>query len=244
MTHLSFKEKKDILFGGSGTKFLILSWLGSLLFFTWLFSDAHIEGFMLSFNSTAKVEGYVTDMEFTNVTSNDVAIYKIWYSFAVDGQVFTGVSYDGGYYDIDNKVYIEYLPDYPFTSRIQGSDKTLSGAGFTTIAFLLLAGLSIWVFFRFRKRFFEINIVSNGIVVGSNLIDKVMTNTTINDRTLFKLFYEYEAKRDKYQVVEQTTYPENFRDNERIVYHQNKPSKGILMNKLPNDVQRKLIKGK
>lgn len=242
MAHLSFKEKKNILFSGAGFKVLIISWLAMLLFFNWLFSDAHIEGLKLSFGSKKIVKGYITDLEFTNVTTNDVPIYQFYYSYAVDGEFFMGTSYDGGYYDIDDEVNVEYLKGNQSLSRIQESDKTLSGPVFTTIVFLIFAGLSFWLYSSVRKRIFKVSIVSNGIVAGATLADKVMTNTTINDRALFKLYYKYEADRQKYQVVESTTYPDEFRDNQRVVYHRNKPSKGILLSQLPNDVQRRLIK--
>ncbi|MEL7146888.1 MAG: hypothetical protein AAFO69_11000 [Bacteroidota bacterium] len=242
MTHLSFSEKKEILLSGAGTKFLIIGWLIALLFFSWLFSNAHIEGFKLVFGSTAITGGYITDMEFTNVTANDVPIYKYYYSYVINDDIFYGISYEGNYYDVDDTVNVEFLKSDFSVSRLKGSDKTLSGPVFTAIVFLLLAGLTTWLLLTVRKRLFEISIIGNGIVAGATMVSKEMTDTSINDRSLFKLHFEYEADRQKYQIVHRTTYPDEFRESERVVYHQKRPSKGMLLSKLPNDLQRKIVK--
>ena len=219
---------------------MLIAWIGILLLFNWVFSEGHIADLRLGFSSKGYVDGYVIDYESTNVSVNDELMYQYYYSYALDGEVFQGTSYLGGYYDVDEKVTVEHLKGDPSVSRIKGADNTLSGLGFMIVLALAAIGLTWWVLAYFGKRLKDIKTLSRGIVVEAKQVDKVMTNTTINDRTLFKLYYEYEAHHETYQILHKTTYPANFRLSERVIYHQNIPEKGVLVAKLPESIQNKL----
>lgn len=130
---------------------------------------------------------------------------------------------------------IEYLPDNPDYSRIQGLDR--SAFGFMSLIILIFPLVSfVGIIGEFIKGIKGISLLETGILTTGQLVSKKATNMEVNDRTVYELTFSYEDEYGQiYTVVEKTTQPHVLEDQpeEWLLYSPKKPSRALMLDTLP-----------
>jgi hypothetical protein len=105
------------------------------LFFVVGLDVRHAEELQLAIYSTT-ARGTVTGAQTTNTSVGDVPVWRYEFAFrAQDGQDYVGRSYSTGPLQLDgSRVLIEYVPERPMASRIQGT--RLSSPPYWAVALL------------------------------------------------------------------------------------------------------------
>jgi len=240
MRHIGIKDYVALFFNGCLSKALIIIWAISGLILLLIYSEGDTMDFRMNFGKTDKVQGYIKSLDETDVSVNEEEIVKYFYGFSVDGEVFSGQSYGPYYYDADDQVTIEYLISDPENSRIMRMDNSMVGLVPIYIFGFLFLLFSFFLFAAIQVAIKHGNLIENGEITESRRITKEPTNTKINNKTLFKLTYEYEVYGVSYQLVHKTTNTGDSGEMEEIVYKRNKPKVGVFLFKLPKDIAKRI----
>lgn len=181
-------------------------------------------------------DGRIIDVFETNTEINDVSIYGYDYVFNSPIGDLNWTSYVAGYkYDIGDKVKIEFNSEKPYIHRIRGMTNTKGG--WVMILFLIpLIASMIWIAYNFFLGRRKIYIIQNGELVESKLIGKESTSLEINDRKVYKLIFEFEAKNGlSYKATSKTHKPEKLEGekNMMVIYHKENPEQSLILDSLP-----------
>jgi hypothetical protein len=234
--------RTQLLFGGFSNQF---GWifLGFGLIFLRVFggySDTGVVRFWLGTVKTAT--GVVSSVELTSASeggsdsSPGTPIYKVSYTFDVAGRERGGISYGAGYNPAPGTaVVVEYIEGDPETSRIQGCRGAIFPIWVMFVAIFPLVG-AVFVFFGFRKGWKANHLLSHGLLAWATRKSSEPTNVRINNRTVMKLTFEFEAADGRtYPAVEKTHLPEKLQDDEReaVLYDPLAPSYAVMLDSLP-----------
>lgn len=237
--HVPITLKIKILFGGI---FSIVGWI--FLGIGLLVNSALIP--MMSFNSvqfgedSPQTTGKVVSIRGTNTTVNNQRVMECEYTFeGPDGNEYTGAGY--GYYNIPRigeTVQIQYLADDPSKSRMIGRDGISTGAiPYVFLVFLIfpLIGLGMlighWVIATKKIR-----LLQSGTVTMGKYSHKFPTNTRINNRTVYKIAYKFEAgDGETYEAYARSHrhHEPRFLEDQVIFYNAINPRKALVKNDLP-----------
>ncbi|MGA2137976.1 MAG: DUF3592 domain-containing protein [Verrucomicrobiia bacterium] len=231
-----------MLFGG------ILNQMGWFFFgfgmlFVWLFlPNADLTSFYLFRGPLDHTQATVTANQKTHFTEggskhhSGTPIYRHDYTFTVNGNRYDGVSYStANSLQPDTRVTIEYPRGNPSISRIHGMRRApvppfvllvlifpLVGAGF------LIPGLiQGWKGDR---------LLANGKVAFGAFKSKERTNTSVNNKTVYKLIFEFTTDTGQTcQAVTRTYQPEQLEDGQQheVVYDPLTPSYAVMVDSLP-----------
>lgn len=239
---LPFVLRLQLLFGGFGNQF---GWffLGFGLVFLRLFggfADTDVLRFWLGSVKTAP--GVVTSTRMTSATeggsnrSSGTPIYEVRYTFAPDGQNRSGTSYGAGFDPAPGTaIVVEYLEGNPDVSRIQGCRGGIFPIWVLFVAIFPLVG-GIFVFFGVRRGWKAHYLLSHGRLAWAVKKGSEPTNVRVNNRTVMKLTFEFEASDGRtYEIVEKTHRPERLEDNDReaVLYDPLAPSYAVMLDSLP-----------
>jgi len=188
--------------------------------------------------------GVLSKTEATNSSENKKTIFKYDYVFVgLDGKEYTGISYSTGYIGlaVGDTVPVTYTINRPSSSNIEGMRAGLF-PGWTILLTLIFpfVGL-IMVVIMFRKGKKNLNLVQNGMLTKGKVTGREPTNVKINNRTVYKIFFEFKAGDGSLQKsVVRTHFPERVLDEaeERLVFDVNNPSQAILVDALPKSVKK------
>jgi len=188
------------------------------------------------------VEGTVTSIVPTNSSVNGATVYEYHYDYPLpNGVTSSGISYtEGKIMEEGQKVKIEYVYDNPQLSRIQNMRTATFDiwVTFIILPFILVGGgLFGWSLYKGLQaiKLLEFGVIGYGVLIG-----KEPTNTRINNRTVYKLTFQFTAPDNKtYQAEARSHQPENLQDEakEKLVYDINNPYNSVLIDSLPKVVK-------
>ena len=181
--------------------------------------------------------GVVTGVDDTKASENHARIYANHYSFTgPDGIKYEGVSYSTGTQgNKGDAVTIEFPKGNAARSRIRGMRTGQFGAAVAFVAIFPLVGLGLilpglWGGIRANR------LLTNGKQALGKLTSKVGTNTRINNRTVYKLTFEFVAEDGyTYQAVAKSNKPEILEDEaqEPLLYDPAEPRNAVMLDSLP-----------
>jgi hypothetical protein len=164
-------------------------------------------------------------------------VYANHYTFtAPGGRECSGCSYAlGRQLPPGASVTVEYLAGDPAASRIEGMRiKPLGGWAVLVVLFPLIGlGLALPGVLTSLK---AARLIERGYLADGTLRSREPTNTRINKRTVYKLFFDFTARNgQKYEAVAKTHLVENLEDEatEKLIYDPERPGDAILLDALP-----------
>ncbi|MCB0853316.1 MAG: DUF3592 domain-containing protein [Bacteroidetes bacterium] len=223
-------SKLIILNGGFSVPF---GWaffgFGMIFFWVFFMNSEAIHWF--SFQSWEPTQGKIIRSEYTNASENDVEVMKYIYEYEAAGKTYTGRGYTTGYRFSEGQVIdIEVAADNPEDSRIQGARKEMFGWGTIFVVIFPLVGLA-FILFGFRSNMKSLDLLTNGKFARGKLKSKEPTNTRINEQTVYKYTFEFEADNGRtYEAIGKTHIYSLLEDEEteRLIYAPNDPSFAVM----------------
>lgn len=180
--------------------------------------------------------GTITDIIETNYSINEEYVYANYYEFKSPVGELNWASYSTGLvHKIGDEVIVEYNPTHPEINRIQGLTNSPGGRGIILYLIPLLVGL-IWFTINIFKGRAKLNILKNGKITDAQLTNKTATNLKINDRTVYKMRFNFkDSKGMERELKIKTHLPHKLEDDkfEKVIYHSDDPNKAILVDSLP-----------
>lgn len=189
---VSLLVRMKLMLGGFSNQF---GWLffGFGLMFVWVFGGSAALYNTAFFSGELTVtKGTVTSVVETNVAINEKQVYAYNYSYTVDGESYTGNTRAfGGRFQVNNTVDIEYVVSDHGRSRIQNLSVDTGWGGFFTIIFPII-GLAFMVA-GIRKGGKGVRLLCEGKQAMGSLVSREATNTKINEQTVYKFSFEFNA---------------------------------------------------
>lgn len=232
---ISIPERLAILSGGFMSQF---GWIffGFGMIFFWVFVMNSTIVYWFSFRDWQESEGTVIRIEDTNAEVNDEDVYELIYEYKVNGNTYTGRSYSTGYaYSEGQAVPIEYDLDHPEESRVNGLRRAMFGWEVIFVVIFPLIGL-IFILVGFRTNMKSLDLLINGKFARGKMISKEPTNTRINEQTVYKYTFEFEADNGRtYEATGKThlTYLLEDEETERLIYAPNDPAYSTMFDTIP-----------
>ncbi|MGH9812662.1 MAG: hypothetical protein ACRD4T_05945, partial [Candidatus Acidiferrales bacterium] len=180
--------------------------------------------------------GGLVEVKDTSASENDVRIYAYRYSFQAEGGDYEGVSYrTGRHHEAGEQVTIEYVEGNPELSRIRGMRRAEFGPWILFVMIFPLVGF-IFILVSLRGGLKANRLLRHGKLAWGELVSKEPTNTRINNRTVYKLTFNFQPEEGGHaQVVARSHMPEKLQDEqrERLLYDPFRPDYAILLDSLP-----------
>ena len=235
--HIPLSTRISILFGGFKAQF---GWafFGFGMIFFWAFAMNMDLSFLHYNGNVITVEGMATGYSLTDASENEVSVFANHFTFKTeDGDEITGTSYATGQRILDGETLtIEYPEGKPHYARIQGM-RTKKFSGFVIFVIIFpLVGL-VFILLSLKRSLRALRLFKNGILTNGKLISKEKTNTRVNNRTVYKMTFQYKDDLgNEYERKERTPLPYLLQDDkaERLLYLRGKPSYAILVDSLPS----------
>lgn len=186
----------------------------------------------------AAARGVVQQVTATGSSENDRTIYAIDYRYSVPGQegATLGRSYSSAFFQPDQQVVIDYQVANPAVSRLRGTRMAPFGPGILVFMSLFaMIGVG-FLGFGLRRSLEAARLLAGGRMAQATLVRKERTNTTINDRPVYKLIFAFVSDQGtRHEVVTKTHQPELVLDSprERVLYNPRQPSQAALVDTLP-----------
>ena len=165
-------------------------------------------------------------------------IYRNRYRYSVNDHVFEAASYATGTCADSGPVSIEYLPEQPEISRIVGMRRNVFGPWTLIVAVLPVTGL-IFVAAGLLRGRLRLRLLTGGVPVSGKLVEKAPTLTRVNNRTVYKMTFQYVAHDGvARQTVARTNQPERLQDepDECILYDADNPATSMLLDSMPGKI--------
>lgn len=232
-----------VVFGGMlqqvGWGFLCFSML-----FVWVFLPAADWASLWSFRGALESgPGTVRRVEKTSFSeggtrnSRGRSIHAVHYAFDAAGRGFEGVSYTVGRRpDVGDAVNVEYSPGRPEVSRIVGMRSAPFRVWVAPVVLIFPALGAGLVLASLRGQWRAASLLTHGFVAHGRLKSKTKTNTTINNRPVYKFTFEFKADDGlMYEALtrtEQTSLLQDERE-EPLLYDPVDPGRAILTDALP-----------
>ena len=231
--------RTQVLFGGFFNQF---GWLffGFGMVFAWIFGlSADFSPAYFALSQSETTQGTISDIQSTGASENETPVYANHFVFRVEREEteFFGVSYTTGQrYSIGQTVPVQYLADNPDVSRIEGArGGTFSAWILCLVGIFPIIGL-IFIIAGMRRGVKGNRLLKNGKIGQGRLVDKSPTNTRINNRTVFKLTFEFEADDGMpYRAIAKSHLTDNLEDEpwEQLLYNPKNPGDAVLADNLP-----------
>lgn len=151
-----------------------------------------------------KTQATITAIEYSNANENKQPILEYHYEFTdLQGVKQQGVSYGfGGKYKVDDEAIVIFLEKKPNYSRIENLRKEPFGQFTLFVLIFPLIG-ALFLFFSIPKALKKIRVLREGVLGEGNYLRMEPTNTTINGRTLMRLFFELQVGNKTYETYTQ-----------------------------------------
>ncbi len=188
-----------------------------------------------------RMQGFVTEVSRTSISVNEETVIKYRYVFLYTGKSYNGVSYSTEHdYKPDQAVPVEFEPDNPEISRIQGMKVKPLGLWILFICIFPAIGFT-FLYFAFTKGIKNIRTIRSGIMTRGKFIKKVSTGGSINEQTIYDLYFlfkdmsgnEHTAKGSTHKIDPVLDEPE-----ERILYDPADPSNAVVVDAMPATVRK------
>ena len=232
--HIPFPLQVKIIFGDVlafiGWIFLTIGILFSSIFLSMSdFSDWRFK------KDSPKTQAVITQIEYSNASENKRPILEYHYEFTdLQGVKQSGVSYGfEGKYDIGDEATAIFLEKKPSYSRIENLRKEPFGQFTLFVLIFPLIG-ALFLFFSIPKALKKIRVLREGVLGEGNYLRMEPTNTTINGRTLMRLFFELQVGNKTYETYTQTHLDHQIRKltdgtPKKLLYLPQNPEKAVLL---------------
>jgi hypothetical protein len=227
------------LFGGFLQQF---GWLffGFGMVFFWVFVMQSEIASAFQFRAVAVAEGRVTGHHATSASENETRIYATTYEYRVKDVDYGGTSYAPGQHRAaGERIAVEYARDNPARSRIQGMRTQPFSSFVVFVAIFPAVGLG-FILFGLRGRFQELSLLRSGIAAYGRLVDKQPTHMQINNRPVYRLRFEFQARDGRNGVAEARSHtPEVLEDEaeEPLLYDPADLNRAVLLDALPGRIE-------
>ncbi len=231
-----------VLFGGV---FSQLGWFffGFGMLFVWLFlPNADLTSFYLFRSPLVQANGTITASQKTHFSEggskhhSGTPIYRHEYTFTIDGTRYDGVSYStASSLQPGAHVPIEYPQGKPSVSRIHGMRRAPVHPFVLLVLIFPLIGAGFFIPGLMQGRKAN-RLLANGKVAFGTFQSKVPTNTRVNNRTVYKLVFEFTTDTGQAcQAITRTYQPELLEDGQQheVVYDPLAPSYAVMVDSLP-----------
>lgn len=191
----------------------------------------------------ARAQGTVIEVKETGSSENESQIYQYDYSFiTASGASMSGSSYASGNYELaaGDTVAIDYVQNDPVYSSISGMRNGTFPPWVALVVLIFpLTGIIMSVV-SFRRGKKHLYLATNGLMTYGKVTGMEPTNVKINNQTVYKVFFEFNAPESGLQSAFVKTHkPMKLRDEEteRLVYDPNNPSQAVLVDALPKGLR-------
>ncbi|MDQ7826109.1 MAG: DUF3592 domain-containing protein [Candidatus Eremiobacteraeota bacterium] len=239
-----------LLFGGSLN---IVAWIifgFSMIFYWGLVMNADLTSLIYPSGSFRTARGQIMAIRDTSFSEGGseshsgtpIVAYHFRFS-GPDGKAHEGVSYSlGGHVphmaenpSEGNEVTVLFQERNPAVSRIEGLRHRPFTWPVVFVALFPSLGLGL-VTFGFLSGLKANRLMVGGFPALGALVSNEPTNMTVNNRPVYALTFEFEARNGrKYRVNEKTNEPEKLEDDpsERLLYDGENPSYAVMFDSLP-----------
>jgi hypothetical protein len=173
--------------GSFGALFLILGLIGTLVFTRGLHP---IDELRLALSQT-NARGAITKVSGTDASEKDAPVYEYEFVFTTRREEkVTGRSYfNGARWSVGESVTIEYVPDEPSITRIQGARISL----FSPSALIILIFPAVGAFFFVSaaiRGWRQVILLRHGRIADARILSSRPTNMLIDDAHVVEYFFE------------------------------------------------------
>jgi hypothetical protein len=206
------------------------------MIFFWVFAGNADFSFLTFRGAMEYATGRVVESRSTGASENDQSVQANHYQFSVAGQSYNGTSYSlGGGAAQGDEVTIEYDPDDPSRSRIEGMRRNMFGPWAAVVSIFPLIGLGFVVPFTL-KGIQRNRLLRDGILTQGTLIHKGMTNVRINHRPVWELTFEFTDRLgQRHEAKARSVDTSRLEDesSEPLLYDPNDPSRAYVLDEAP-----------
>ncbi len=186
--------------------------------------------------------GTIVDASGTSSYINDVQVFSYTYKYKTpDGEEHLATGYTtGNMQSVGNELPVYYNADEPWISQAEGLRNSTFGGGFTIFVWIFPLVGFIMFLSSIRKVIKQMQVLKVGELADGKFLHQEATNTKINDRTVYKLFFEFTANDGKtYQAIAKThkTYRLLDEEFEKLVYDPVNPSNAVVLDALPKGIK-------
>jgi hypothetical protein len=198
---------------------------------------------LFSFSSVERTKGNVVNIAETNVSINDRTIVIIDYKYTLNDLEYTGYSYMNDFYPkIGSSINVEYVPDTPGLSRIEGGSYSVLGRG-SLVLFAIYVILFVLFVFYFLKSMRRIRLLKEGSFSMAKLEEMKETIKSVNYQKVMKLTYSFVQQGERKQYIIKTHEISNLTDEaeEILLFDPTSRKKviGMLIDELPANLSIK-----
>ncbi len=183
-------------------------------------------------------QGVVISVERTDAEVNDYPVLRYKYSYRIDGKKYQNQSYSTKKLDNDT-VLVQYLKSKPEVSRILGMHAGKFSPWFASflLIFIIIGGVLFYI--GIKKTIKYLAAVKRGQLTYGTFSHKEATNTEINDRRVYKIFFNFSVNNSEYTAIAESHITEKFLDEklEPIVYNPKNPNENVVLDQLPKAVR-------
>lgn len=223
--------KLAIIFGGTLQQ---MGWAfgGFGMIFFWVFVMNSEARYLLAFDGEwVAADGIINNISTTNSEVNDRVIFAYDFTYNVKGRVLEGTSYgpSSREYEVNSPVAVEYKSRNPKRVRINKMSSSIFPLGVIFVCIFPIIGFS-FVFIGLYYNLKALRMFVYGKFTKGTLLNKIPTNTQINNQTVFKYEFEFEVAGQKHIAKCRTHQGWKVEDEEMeiILYEPNHPENSIV----------------
>jgi hypothetical protein len=229
--HLNLFSKLIIVFGGV-TQQMGWAFGGFGLIFFWVFVMNSEARYLLAFDGKwTDTDGIITNISSTNAEVNDRVVFAYEFTYNVKGRILKATSYgtSSGSYEVNSPVGAQYKSLNPERARIKGMSSSIFPIWVIFVCIFPLIGF-IMVFSSLIYNLKALRLFIHGTFTKGTLKNKIPTNTSINNQTVFKYEFEFDVDGTKHLAICKTHQGWKIEDEEQeiILYAPNNPKHAVI----------------
>ena len=237
---LSFSDKLSILKKNPRAKIGLFFLVPGLLFLaiSLPFFDSQSIRFFLE--DSIYVDGKITYARVDSEAVDEAIVYAYNFSYTFNGKEYLGQSLSAVEYVPNQKVDIEVLSNQPDIARMADAEAPFTALDFGTMALILIVAGTVLILTgrgelgRIKK------VLKDGSTTKGKQIEIKQIKAKKDERAVYNVFYRYTAHHKEYDTSIRTSYLEETKNVEKIIYSNRDHSKAVLVSQLPTDLIKKL----
>jgi hypothetical protein len=212
------------------------------MIFVWVFGIRADTSFIYSSFTTQTTEGHVLEVVETNSYIDDESVWANVFEYRDEaGNQYLRDAFTSDYtMKIGDKVTVEYPVQAPEYGRIPGT-RTAEFDSWMLFFILLFPVPSVFsVFSGISQGIRDHSLLKTGKLAKAKLIEKKATNTKVNDKTVYKLTFEYtDENNQSFHKTLKNHAIDHLTDDEfeRLLYNPKNPAKSTLVDDLAGKPQ-------
>jgi len=229
--YLNLFTQIQVLFGGFYMQMgLILFWF-SLIFMLVFVGQSNVMYWFQFDGEWTKAKGIVQAIEETNNSVNEESIYEYTFSYNFNGQSYQGVSYSPWNNSLSEgkEVLVEFKFVNPNRSRIYQTNEAIFPGWISFLLLFPLGGIFL-IASGGIQNFRALQLLKNGAFTRGKMLSYEATNAEINDQTVYKYEFEFEANYRTYIATCETHLTDRVEDEEleKILYQKDNPTYNVV----------------